>query len=86
VDVEIVSGKYYDPTYGYIDVVTTDNFRFLESDNYTWPSSGVMVVTGTDNTKARLTAVSNTQCQIDADLDGDGDYEWGPVTKNWVDL
>jgi len=82
--VEINSGNYYEPDYGYVAISTPTPFRVYDSD--LWPRNGVMVVTGTGNTKARLTAISNTQCQIDADLNGDGDYEWGPVTKNWVDL
>jgi len=84
-DVEINSGKYYEPDYGYVTITTPTPFRvFYVSD--LWPSSGVMVATGTGNTKVRLTAISNTECQIDADLDGDGDYELGPANKNWEDL
>lgn len=83
-DVEINSGNYYEPDYGYVTISTPTPFRVYDSD--LWPRNGVMVVTGTGNTKARLNAINNTQCQIDADLDGDGDYEWGPVTKNWEDL
>lgn len=83
-DINISSGVYYDPDYGYVMVATTTPFRVYDTD--AWPSSGVMVVTGTGDTKARLIAVSNTQCEIDADLDGDDSYEWGPVTKNWEDL
>lgn len=83
-DVEITSGKYYEPDYGYVTISTQTPFRVYDLD--LWPSSGVMVVTGTGNTKVRLTAISNTQCQIDADLDGDDTYEWGPKTKDWEDL
>jgi hypothetical protein len=93
VDVRIVSGQYYDPTYGYIDVVTTVNFRFLEIDNYTWPVSGVLVGTGAtpqgaaNPTKVQLEALDVTQCRITADLDGDGDLnDYGPETINWADL
>lgn len=84
VDVNMASGNYYDPDYGYVTVTTPTPFRINDSD--IWPSSGVIVVTGTSNTKARLTTIDNTQCQIDADLDGDGIYEWGPNTYNWTDL
>jgi hypothetical protein len=84
VEVVISSGTYYDPDYGYVILETPTAFRIDEGDD--WPSSGVLVVTGSGNTKARLTAISNTQCQIDADLNGDDVYEWGPVTKNWDEL
>lgn len=84
VDVNLSSGAYYDPDYGYVTITTPTPFRVYDVD--AWPSSGVIVVTGTGNTKARLTTIDNTQCQIDADLDGDGTYEWGPNTYNWADL
>ena len=84
VDGNISSGNYYDPDYGYVTVTTPTPFRLYDTDS--WPSSGDMVVTGTGNKKVRLTAISNTQCQIDADLDGDGTYESGPTTYNWADL
>ena len=84
VDLEIVSGTYYDPDYGYITIETTTPFRIYEFDD--WPSSGVIVVTGYNNNKVRLTAIDETQCEIDADLDGNGSYEWGPVFKNWENL
>ena len=84
VDLEIISGTYYDPDYGYITVETTTPIRAYEINE--WPSSGVMVVTGNNNNKIRLSAIDETQCQIDADLDGNGSYEWGPVVKNWTDL
>jgi len=84
VDVNLSSGAYYDPDYGYVTITTPTPFRVYDSDF--WPSSGVIVVTGTGNTKARLTTIDNTQCRIDADLDGNGTYEWGPNTYNWADL
>lgn len=83
-DANISFGFYYDPDYGYVAVETPTPFRVFDTD--IWPSSGVMIATGTGNTKARLTSISNTQCQIDADLDDDDIYEWGPDTKNWEDL
>jgi len=84
-DVEINSGNYYEPDYGYVTITTPTPFRIYVSDLY--PREGVMVATGTGSTKVRLTAISNTECQIDADLNGDDIYDdWGPVTKNWEDL
>lgn len=91
VDVEIISGDFYEPDYGYVTVETLTPFSIIETvDTDIWPHSGVMIATGTGNTKVRLTAIgdifSSTQYRIDADLDGDDTYEWGPVTKNWEDL
>ena len=84
VDLEILSGSYYDPDYGSITVETTTPIRTYASDE--WPSDGVIVVTGNSNHKVRLSAIDETQCRIDADLDGDGSYDWGPVDKYWTDL
>jgi hypothetical protein len=84
VDLDILSGAYYDPDHGYITVETTTPIRAYEINE--WPSSGVIVVTGNYNKKVRLSAIDEIQCEIDADLDGDGSYEWGPVVKNWADL
>jgi hypothetical protein len=84
VELYILSGSFYDPDYGYIAVETPTPVKTY--DSYAWPSSGVIVVTGNSNHKARLSAIDETQCRIDADLDGNGSYEWGPVDKNWADL
>lgn len=84
VDLEIVSGTYYDPDYGYITIETTTPIRTYEIDK--WPSDGVIVVTGYNNNKVRLTVIDETQCEIDADLDGIDGYEWGPRSKDWEEL
>lgn len=83
-DVNISSGTYYDPDYGYVTIITPTPLRVYDTD--IWPSSGTIIATGIGNAKVKLTAISNIQCQIDADLDGDDIYEWGPDTKNWEDL
>jgi hypothetical protein len=85
VELYILSGSYYDPDYGYITVETSTPIKTYGSDD--WPSNGVIVITGNSHHKVRLTALDETQCQIDADLNGDGTYEWLPlVIKNWEDL
>lgn len=76
VDVEIATGKYYDPNYGFVSISTTSDFRFFEGE--TWPSSGILVATGDGNTQVQLEALSATQCRITADTNGDGaldDYD-----------
>lgn len=94
VDVQIVSGQYYDPIYGYVNVITTVDFRFLESDNYAWPTSGILVGTGTTPqgalfpNKVQLEALNANQCRITADYNGDGlldDYT-GPDPIDWTSL
>lgn len=81
---DIVSGTFYDPTNGYVSVVTTSPLVQNYADAY--PSSGTIVATGTGNSKVRLVVLSSTQVLISADADGNGTYEYGPVTRNWADL
>ncbi|RJQ15321.1 MAG: hypothetical protein C4560_10770 [Nitrospiraceae bacterium] len=89
VDINIVSGLFYNPDYGYVSVSTPTPLRIYDGDN--WPSQGILVSTGKtgiggDDTKARLTALSATQYKVEADTDGDrayDDYYSGPL--NWDD-
>jgi hypothetical protein len=79
--IEISSGNWHDPDYGYVNVSTTT--EFILHHGYEWPASGVLIVTGANNTKARLTAKNSSQCLIDADTDGDGAYDdW--TTGAWI--
>jgi hypothetical protein len=78
IDIEL-SGTYYDPNYGYVILSTPTPLRIYE-DHY-WPSQGVLVVEGEigtmgGNTKARLTFLSSLTYQVEADTDGDGEYDW----------
>jgi hypothetical protein len=41
----------------------------------TYPSSGVMIITGASNSKLRLTATSNSRVHLELDVNGDGTYE-----------
>ena len=85
VDIEL-SGRYYDPDYGYINITTTTPFRIYDVDDY--PSDGVLVVTGNTgigggSTMARLTALSSTTYQVEADTNGDGSYDWDSGVLYW---
>jgi len=74
-----ISGKYYHPAYGCVDVSTEERFVIYDGDD--WPSSGILLMLGANNTKAKLTAIDETTCRIEADTDGDGsyDYDSGPL-------
>jgi hypothetical protein len=80
VEVEM-SGRYYDPDYGYVDFHTDTPFRIDDGDE--WPSAGVLTVEGEGGTKAQLTALSSTTYRVDADTDGDGTYDWDSDVRNW---
>jgi hypothetical protein len=81
-----VSGRFYDPDYGYVDLQTTPSLPFRVYDYDDYPSSGQLVLTGKTGTsggpeKARLTAIDAASCRVEADADGDADYEYdsGPI-------
>ena len=76
-----VSGRYYDPDYGYINFHTDTPFHIDDGDD--WPSSGVLIVEGEGGTEAQLTALSSTTYIVEADTDGDGIYDWDSGVLNW---
>jgi hypothetical protein len=84
-----VSGRFFDPDYGYVDLETNQTFRVYAGDDY--PSSGVLTLYGEDGsaggrTSAVLTAVDATQCRVEVDGDGDGVYEVTVYPVLWSDL
>jgi len=79
-----MSGTFYHPDHGYVTLYTDQVFVLHDGDE--WPTAGILIVTGANNSKAKLTALDYVTCSLEADIDGDGPYEWGPVDMNWVDL
>ncbi len=80
-----VSGRFYDPDYGYVVVETTTPFRI--NSGQSWPSQGVMICTGNNNTKARLMVnpppPTPTTFVVEADTDGNGSYDWTSGNLSW---
>jgi len=84
-----LNGRYYDPDYGYLDLETTE--AFLVSDANDYPHAGQLVLNGENGTaggptRARLTALSATECQVEADTDGDGTYDYDSGAVPWTSL
>jgi hypothetical protein len=75
-----MSGRLYDPDYGYVELSTTVPMRVYLTDN--WPSSGSYVLTGQGNATVTLTA-SPSGYQLDLDLNGDGIDDGTPVIGTW---
>ena len=75
-----ITGRYYHPQNGYVDIATIDALRINYSDQF--PSSGQIIITGASGSKARQTAISNTQYSLEVDADGDDIYET-VTTENW---
>jgi hypothetical protein len=66
-----------------ISLATNQPFVTRSVDVY--PSSGQITVTGNQNSKIRLTALSNSQARLELDANGDGTYE-GSQTISWASL
>jgi len=87
-DIEI-NGRFYDPDYGYVDLDTISPLQF--NNGYENPSDGQVVLTGKIGTaggptSARLTAIDENYCQMEADTDGDGTYDYFPDPVLWAEL
>lgn len=78
----VLSGRYYDPDQGYIDITTPTPLRISGTDY--WPSSGVFHAAGNNDTAA-FTALSNTTYQLDIDSNNDGSPDI-TTTGAWSDL
>ena len=77
-----LSGRYYDPNHGYIDISTPTPLQISGTDY--WPSSGVFHAEG-NNDSATFTALSKTTYQLDIDTNDDGTSDI-TTTGSWDDL
>jgi len=83
-----ISGRLYDPDYGYVDITTPTPLTISAGNSY--PDSGELLASGSNGSsgnpaKAKLTALNSISYQIEIDEDGDGTFEY-LNTGNWVDL
>jgi hypothetical protein len=68
-----ISGRYYNPKYGYVDLSTLSPLvAYYQSK---WPYQGVLRCAGQQDTWLRL-SFSNTNLTIEADTDGNGQVDW----------
>lgn len=80
-----MDGMFYHPDHGYVILSTPDPIVLHGDDE--WPTSGTLVVTGANNAKAKITAINNAHCSVEADIDGDGAYELVvTATMTWDDV
>ena len=79
-----LTGRYYSPDYGYVDITTEIPLVIAEGDTY--PSSGVLLLSGAGSTAARLSAQSATTWRVQADTDGEGTYDYDSGEKSWASL
>jgi hypothetical protein len=77
-----MAGRFYDYDYGYVDLTTTTDIKVLLTQVH--PYTGVMVVTGQGNSKAKLSFLSATTYMVEADVNGDNYYyEFNSGTLYW---
>jgi len=70
---ENMTGRFYHPDYGYVDVATTTPFSFVSNDNF--PFSGQAVCTGASGTQSRFSALSSAAYLITGNFDGVGNFD-----------
>jgi hypothetical protein len=80
IEVEI-SGWFYYPGYGSVTVSTEEIFVIYDGDE--WPSSGILLIFGANNTKAKLEAINFQWYRVYADTDGDGVYDFDSENLAW---
>ena len=68
------SGRFYDADNGYVDFSTPTALHAAATA--AGPTSGVILFSGSNGSKARLTVNSDGSYLIEADANGDGTYEW----------
>ena len=83
-----VTGRVYLPNYGYVDVEATTPTPFRYYAGYSFPSSGVLRITGSGGRSARLVVNSavpeSLGYYVEADLDGIPGYEWSSGDHSWL--
>jgi hypothetical protein len=83
IEVEI-SGEFYYPDYGYVNVETQQ--PLIVHDEDIWPTSGILIITGASGASAKLTVFDHSSCLIELDFDEDGIYDWESGIIDWEDL
>jgi hypothetical protein len=83
VEIEM-AGTFYHPDFGYVILSTPEPLVLHDGDE--WPESGTLIVTGANDSKAKLTAIDHLTCTVEVDRDGDGTYEWDSDIINWEDM
>jgi hypothetical protein len=81
-----VSGTIYLPNFGCVVVTTPIPFRHYAG--FSLPSSGVLLVTGSEGGSAKLVVNSavpeSPGYHVEADLDGNSVYEWIGIDRSWL--
>lgn len=82
IEVEIF-GTFYHPDYGYVSFRTSQPFLLHDTDD--WPTSGLLVIEGDNDTIAQLTAIDQVRCRIEAYTNDGGIFDWDSGIIDWKD-
>jgi hypothetical protein len=73
-DEETISGRYYHPAYGYVELSTEQPLRVFSG--LLWPSTGTLRCSGSNGTFVRMAFSTATNIHLEADTNGNGSCEW----------
>ncbi len=76
-----VSGRFYSPLDGYVELTTPIPMRIYGGDNA--PSEGMIILSGDFNSSAMLEFVSSASYIVHANIDGDDTFEWNTGEIFW---
>lgn len=76
-----MTGTVHLPDYGAFSVSTPT--KFIYDYGAPGPKQGVMIAVGADNRSVRLTCVDAASYTVEADLNGDGSYDWKSDVQYW---
>lgn len=74
-----INGRIYFHDYGYVTIQTESSLEIWYS---IYPSSGVLIISGSSGSKMRITFFNNGY-MVEADINGDGFYEYDAGTNYW---
>ena len=77
---ETVSGRYYHPDFGYVNLETEQPLRTY--NDLLWPTRGAFKCSGDAETFVRMFFVTETSSHLEADTDGDGAGDWEKDINN----
>ncbi|UCF30839.1 MAG: VCBS repeat-containing protein [bacterium] len=69
----VVTGRYFDPDHGYVDVASELPLAKYYDDLYHF--EGILVLAGENDTGAKFEIMSTAAYRVTCDADGDGDYD-----------
>jgi hypothetical protein len=76
-----VFGSYFHPDHGHVNISTPEPFIVHHEDQ--WPTSGKLVITGDQNTRAELETLAFGLYVIETDADGNGATDQISEIRDW---